>query len=72
VEIVGIEVGSDAGPRVPRAVAVGEEVATMLPASVERSTNLAAGDIILECFLFEKEMRRVRMYDEKRKCSFSS
>jgi len=51
VEIVGIEVGSDAGPRVPRAVAVGEEVATMPPVSVERSTNFAAVDIILKCFL---------------------
>ena len=64
MEIVGSEVESDAGPRVPRAVAVGEEVATMPPASVERSTNFATGDIILKCVMSGKLMRRVRMYDE--------
>ena len=72
MEIVGIEVESDASPRVPRAVAVGEEVATMPPASVERSTNLAAGDIILRYVLSEEVMRKVRIYDEKRRCCFSS
>jgi len=72
VESVGIEVESDVSSRVSRVVAAGEEVATMPPASVERSTNFAAGDIILKCVLSGKAMRRVRMYDEKRKCSFSS
>ena len=72
MEIVGSEVESDASPRVPRTVAVGEEVATIPPASVERSTNFAAGDIILKCGLAGKLMRRVRMYDEKRRCFLSS
>jgi len=72
VEIMGIEVESDAGPRVTRAAAVGEEVATMPPASVERSTNFATGDIILKCVLCGKLMRRVRIYDEKRRCFLSS
>ena len=72
VEVVGIEVESDASPRVLRVVAVGEEVATMPPASVKRSTNFAAGDIILKCVLCGKLMWRVRMYDEKRRCSLSS
>ena len=72
MEIVGVEVESDTSPPVPRVMAVGEEVATMLPANVERSTNFAAGDIILKCVLSGKAMRRVRMYDEKRKCCFSS
>ena len=65
MEIVGIEVESDASTPVPRTVAVEKEVATVLPASVERSTNFAAGDIILRCVLSGKLMRRVRIYDEK-------
>ena len=64
MDIVGIEVESDAGTPVPRTVAVGEEVATMPPTSVERSTNFAAGDIMLKCVFSVKVMRRMRMYDE--------
>ena len=71
MEIVGIEVNSDASPRVPRAVAVEEEVATMPPASVDRSTNFATGDIILKCVLSAKVVRRVRMYDRMKRCFFS-
>lgn len=61
-EIVGIEVESEASARVLRAVAVGEEFATMPPANVERSANFAAGETIIDRLLYVCMRKRCEEY----------